>query len=143
MVCMLDCLVCGSRLSGLHDGSAAAGRQGGAAAPWAMTGSYPRLSLQPACFYIFCLGFGLPSVCRQPALDVADVRAVLFEFQCSWIVDPSLDSSLKCAAGYQWVLVPVRADVWARWQLGKTGQSGQGNHGSFSACRKHKLAAAR
>ena len=41
MVCMLDCLVCGSRLSGLHDGSAAAGRQGGAAAPWAMTGSYP------------------------------------------------------------------------------------------------------
>jgi hypothetical protein len=30
-----------SRLSGLHDGSAAAGRQGGAAAPWAMTGSYP------------------------------------------------------------------------------------------------------
>ena len=40
MVCMLECLVCGSRLSGLHDGSAAAGRQGGAAAPWAMTGSY-------------------------------------------------------------------------------------------------------
>ena len=41
MVCMLECLACGSRLSGLHDGSAAAGRQGGAAAPWAMTGSYP------------------------------------------------------------------------------------------------------
>lgn len=41
MVCMLECLARGSRLSGLHDGSAAAGRQGGAAAPWAMTGSYP------------------------------------------------------------------------------------------------------
>ena len=41
MVCMLECLACGSRLSGLHDGSAAAGRQGGAGAPWAMTGSYP------------------------------------------------------------------------------------------------------
>ena len=41
MVCMLECLACGSRLSGLHDGSAATGRQGGAAAPWAMTGSYP------------------------------------------------------------------------------------------------------
>ena len=41
MVCMLECLARGSRLSGLHDGSAAAGRQGGAGAPWAMTGSYP------------------------------------------------------------------------------------------------------